>query len=111
VFVLPSTAEGLSLALLEAMSVGRAVIATDAGEDGAVVGDAGVVIPVSPLEPALGDALRQLHRDSDLRQSLAQRARARALESFSLRTNVDGLEQLYLDLRGAAAGEVSPPRA
>ena len=111
VFVLPSTAEGLSIALLEAMSVGRAVIATDAGEDGAVVGDAGVVIPVSPLEPALGDALRQLHDDSDLRQSIAQRARARALESFSLRTNVDGLEQLYLDLRGAAAGEVSPPPA
>jgi hypothetical protein len=55
--------------------------------------------------------LRQLHDESDLRQSLAQRARARALESFSLRTNVDGLEQLYLDLRGAAAGEVSPPPA
>ena len=110
-FVLPSTAEGLSLALLEAMSVGRPVIATDAGEDGAVVGDAGIVIPVSPLEPALGDAMRRLHDDSALRGSLAERARARALDSYSLRTNVDGLEQLYLDLRGAEAAEVSPPPA
>jgi glycosyltransferase involved in cell wall biosynthesis len=112
VFVLPSTAEGLSLALLEAMSVGRAVIATDAGEDGAVVGDAGIVIPVSPLEPALGDALRRLHDDTSLRGSLAEKARARALDSYSLRNNIDRLEQLYLDLRaGAAAGEASPPTA
>ena len=87
------------------------MIATDAGEDGAVVGDAGIVIPVSPLEPALGDALRRLHDDSVLRRSLADRARARALESYSLRTNVDGLEQLYLDLRGAEAGEATPPPA
>jgi len=38
-FVLPSTVEGLSLALLEAMSSGCAVIASDAGEDGSAVDD------------------------------------------------------------------------
>jgi glycosyltransferase involved in cell wall biosynthesis len=110
-FVLPSTAEGLSLALLEAMSAGRAVIATDAGEDGAVAGDAGLVIPVSPLEPALGDALRRLHDDTALRRTLGDRARARALESYSLGTNIDRLEKLYLELRtaGADAIEVAPP--
>jgi glycosyltransferase involved in cell wall biosynthesis len=109
--VLPSTAEGLSLALLEAMSAGRAVIATDAGEDGAVAGDAGLVIPVSPLEPALGDALRRLHDDTTLRRSLGERARSRALQSYSLGTNIDRLEELYLTLRtaGAETAEVSPP--
>ena len=113
VFVLPSTAEGLSLALLEGMSVGRAVIATDAGEDGAAVGDAGLVIPVSPLEPALGGALRRLPDDASLRRSLAQRARARALDLYSLRTNVDRLESLYQDLRkaGAATGQMPSPPA
>ncbi|MGA7987555.1 MAG: glycosyltransferase family 4 protein [Candidatus Dormiibacterota bacterium] len=95
VFVLPSTAEGLSLALLEAMSVGRAVIATDAGEDGAVIGDAGVVIPVYPLEPALGNALRRLYDDAPLRQALGERARAQALASYSLRGNIDRLQSLY----------------
>ena len=102
----------MSLALLEAMSVGRAVIATNAGEDGAVVGDAGIVIPVSPLEPSLSDALRRVHDDTSLRNSLAERARARALDSYSLRNNIDRLEQLYLDLRaGGAADELSSPPA
>lgn len=95
VFVLPSTAEGLSLALLEAMSVGRPVIATDAGEDGAAVGDAGVVIPVSPLEPSLSEALSRVHDDASLRRRLARGARARALDSYNLRSNVDRLEELY----------------
>ncbi|MGA8665937.1 MAG: glycosyltransferase, partial [Candidatus Dormiibacterota bacterium] len=99
VFVLPSTAEGLSLALLEAMSVGRPVIATDAGEDGSVVGEAGVVIPVSPLEPALSEALDHLHGDASLRRRLGRGARARALESYSLRANVDRLVELYRSRR------------
>jgi glycosyltransferase involved in cell wall biosynthesis len=103
VFVLPSTAEGLSLALLEAMSTGRAVLVTDAGEDGAAAGDAGLVIPVSPLEPALSDALRRLHDDAALRRTLAQRARARALESYSLSVNLDRLQRLYDQLRGIRA--------
>jgi glycosyltransferase involved in cell wall biosynthesis len=99
VFVLPSTAEGLSLALLEAMSAGRAVLVTDAGEDGAAVGDAGVVLPVSPLEPGLGEALRRLQADASLRRTLGQRARARALETYSLSGNLDGLERVYAQLR------------
>lgn len=108
VFVLPSTAEGLSLALLEGMSVGRAVIATDAGEDGAALGDAGLVIPVSPLEPALGDALRRLHDDAALRRTLADRARARSLAVYNIRTNIDRLESLYRELRKADADAESP---
>ncbi len=107
-FVLPSTAEGLSLALLEGMSVGRAVIATDAGEDGAALGDAGLVIPVSPLEPALGDALRRLHDDAALRRTLADRARARSLAVYNIRTNIDRLESLYRELRKADADAESP---
>jgi len=55
--------------------------------------------------------LRRLHDDAALRRSLGERARARALESFSLVTNIDRLEKLYLALRtaGANAAGVSPP--
>ncbi len=109
VFVLPSTAEGLSLSLLEAMSAGRAVVATDAGEDGAAIGDSGLVIPVYPLEPALSKAMLRVHDDAALRRTLGRRARERALTSYSLRANVDRLEALYADLRGDAVmlGEVA----
>jgi glycosyltransferase involved in cell wall biosynthesis len=108
VFVLPSAVEGLSLALLEAMSVGRPVLATDAGEDGAAVGDAGVVIPVEPVEPSLGNALRLLHDDPARRADLGGRARARILASYTLSANVDRLEELYDRLRKDAQPVAHP---
>ena len=110
VFVLPSTAEGLSLSLLEAMSAGCAVVATDAGEDGAAIGNSGLVIPVYPLEPSLSQAMLRVHDDAALRRALGRRARVRAQASYSLRANVDRLESLYADLRGemVAVGEPAP---
>lgn len=109
-FVLPSTAEGLSLSLLEAMSAGCAVVATDAGEDGAAIGGSGLVIPVYPLEPSLSQAMLRMHEDAALRRALGRRARERARTSYSLRGNVDRLERLYADLRGEAAtvGHTTP---
>lgn len=98
VYVLPSTAEGLALSMLEAMSAGCAVVATDAGEDGAALADAGVCLPVNPLEPHLGDALRALRDDPARRADLGRRARRRALERYGLRGNVDRLVDLYAGL-------------
>jgi len=102
VFVLPSTAEGLALSMLEAMSAGCAVIATDAGEDGAALGDAGLRIPVSPLQPHLRDALETLRKDSSLRAGLGVRARARAAEHYGLQGNLDRLLDVYARLRNSA---------
>jgi glycosyltransferase involved in cell wall biosynthesis len=99
VFVLPSTAEGLALSMLEAMSASCAVVATDAGEDGVALGDAGIRIPVVPLEPHLGDALRRLRDDASLRSELGRRARARVVERYDLRANVERLLALYDELR------------
>lgn len=105
IFVLPSTAEGLSLSLLEAMAAGTAIIATDAGEDGAALGDAGLLLPVYPLEPALSAALRRLGEDAALRAALGKRARARVEAGYALRGNVDRLIDVYstLSTRSAAA--------
>jgi len=105
IVVLPSTAEGLSLSLLEAMAAGSAVIATDAGEDGAALGDAGILLPVYPLEPQLSAALRRLGEDAALRSALGKRARARVEAHYSLRANIDQLIDLYTTLiqRSAAA--------
>lgn len=100
VFVLPSTAEGLSLSMLEAMATGCAVIATDVAEDGAALGDAGIRIPREPLEPDLSRALIRLHDDATLRKALATRARQRAQAVYSLDARIDTLMHVYNDLCG-----------
>lgn len=103
VYVLPSTAEGLALSMLEAMAVGCAVVATDAGEDGLALGDAGVRLPVEPLEPALTDALGRLRDDAGLRRELGDRARQRVIEHYGLSGNIDRLVSLYSRLRSGSA--------
>ena len=101
VFVLPSTAEGLALSLLEAMAAGCAIVATDAGDDGRALHGAGVVIPTHPLRPALDSGLRRLLDDAALRDELGRAARARAVERYSMRANATEV----LDVYRAAAGQ------
>jgi len=99
-FVLPSTAEGLSLALLEAMAAGCAIVATDAGEHGAVLDGAGLVIPLHPLEPALGEAMERLRADPEARRRLGEAARSRAVAHH-------GLEAYVADLLGVYASAIA----
>ena len=101
VFVLPSSAEGLSLSMLEAMAAGCAVIATDVAEDGAALGEAGLRIPRHPLEPALSDALKRIRQDDQLRENLSRRARVRAVAAYALHTRIDTLMNMYAELSGA----------
>jgi glycosyltransferase involved in cell wall biosynthesis len=103
VFVLPSTAEGLALGMLEAMAAGCAVVATEAGEDGPALGDAGIRLPVTPLEPHLGAALNRLRDDAALRAELGTRARARVLEHYALSVGIDRLVDIYAQLHEARA--------
>ena len=108
-FVLPSTAEGLSLALLEAMAAGCAIVATDAGEHGAVLDGAGLVIPVYPLEPALGDAMERLRADPEARRRLGEAARSRAVAHHGLTAYVADLLGVYTSaIAGREVGSALP---
>ncbi len=96
IFVLPSRVEGLSLALLEAMACGCAVIATDVGADGEVINDeAGISLDPHRVIPQLVPILEQLSRDPAHVNTLAQRARQRVLARYTLQRNLDQLEALY----------------
>jgi glycosyltransferase involved in cell wall biosynthesis len=103
VFVLPSTAEGLALSLLEAMAVGCAIVATDAGDDGRALENCGVVIPSHPLRPALDTALRAVIGDPALRRRLGAAARDRAVAQFGMDRHADRVRALY-----AAAAHIEP---
>ena len=99
VFLLPSLVEGLSLALLEAMASGTACVATDAGADGEVLaGGAGIVISTQGVTTQLRTLLPVLCDQPVLSAELGRRARQRALERYTLKRNIDQLEELYAQL-------------
>ncbi|NDG74855.1 MAG: glycosyltransferase family 1 protein [Synechococcaceae bacterium WB8_1B_136] len=99
VFLLPSLVEGLSLALLEAMASGTACVATDAGADGEVLeGGAGIVISTQGVTTQLRTLLPVLREQPVLTAELGRRARQRALERYTLKRNIDALENLYAEL-------------
>jgi glycosyltransferase involved in cell wall biosynthesis len=94
VFCLPSRAEGLPLALLEAMMAGLPCLTTAVGEIPAAVGDAALVVPPEDVD-ALTGALRRLLGDPGLRARMAGRARALAVRDFDVAAMVAATEAVY----------------
>jgi glycosyltransferase involved in cell wall biosynthesis len=111
VFVLPSTAEGLALSLLEAMAAGCAIVATDAGEDGRALKGAGVVIPTHPLRPALDDALQRVLGDANLRARLGRAARDRVVSDYAMSVNVQRVLGAYASAQTHRASATATPLA
>jgi glycosyltransferase involved in cell wall biosynthesis len=101
IFVLPSMVEGLSLSLLEAMACGVAPVATDVGSDGEALRGAGILVDTKDLDGQLRLALRTLIEFPNFRAELGRRARARAVERYSLSDNLDRLLAVYRALRPA----------
>ncbi|MDH6067716.1 glycosyltransferase family 4 protein [Chrysosporum ovalisporum APH033B] len=77
VFVYPSHYEGFGLPLLEAMTLGAAVVAANTSSLPEVAGDAAILIdPNDPMQ--LAEAIIQVIIDSQLRQQLINKGRERA---------------------------------
>ena len=97
-FTLASTYEGLSIALIEAMALGRAVVVTRAGGHAEVVSDRqdGLLVPTEDV-PALADGLIAVLEDGELRDRLGIAARRRA-EDFDIRRTVRRTEEVYEEL-------------
>ncbi len=95
IFVLPSSVEGLSLSLLEAMACGTPTVATDVGADGEVLEGCGIAISPHKLKSQLSFALSLLLENRELRQTLSLQARERIENEYSLQNNLQTLLQLY----------------
>jgi glycosyltransferase involved in cell wall biosynthesis len=95
VYVQASRSEGLSLALLEAMRAGKAIVATDVGAtcDAVTDGESALVIPARRAE-ALRDAVLALRKDPVLGARLGRNARARFEADFRIQRQ----HQRYLEL-------------
>jgi glycosyltransferase involved in cell wall biosynthesis len=98
VFALASVYEGLSIALVEAMALGKPVVVTEAGGLPEVVehGAQGLVVRTGD-PPALAEAILALLRDEGLRRRLGDDGRRRAAD-FDIRRAVRRIEEVYEEL-------------
>ena len=102
IYVLPSLWEGLPLALIEALAVGKPIVATSVGGNAEVVVDEVNGFLVAPREPvSLADALLRCIRDDRFRVAVSDVNRARFERCFSVEAMVRKHEQVYMSLRGA----------
>jgi glycosyltransferase involved in cell wall biosynthesis len=100
VFVLPSLHEGLPIALLEAMSLGRPPVVTPVGGVPEVVHHGRDALVVPPSQPAaLAEALVGILRDPAMRARLGANAARRAAD-FDIRTAVRRMEDVWMELAG-----------
>jgi glycosyltransferase involved in cell wall biosynthesis len=87
-FVLPTSADGSPLVLMEALAASLPVIATRVGgiPDMVLEGKTGYLLDAGD-SAALGDAIETLVTDGNLRRSMSEHAREDALRRFDAREN------------------------
>jgi glycosyltransferase involved in cell wall biosynthesis len=93
ILCLPSEKENASMALLEGMKTGMAVIASDAAGCPEIVGDAGLLVPPQNVS-MLRDALEKLLSSEETVRMYGRRARLRVTEMFDWEV----IGSRYLDL-------------
>lgn len=103
IFVLPSLKEGLGLALMEAMSMGLAVIGSDVGGIKTLIRDKDNGLLVNPGEPdGIARAIIELISDSNKAVNLGNNARKYIMGEFSRDKMVAGTEEVYRECLGEA---------
>lgn len=102
VFCLPSHAEGLPMAMLEAMAAAKPVVVTSVGgiPETIIDHDNGILVPPRAVAP-LAAALAEVLGDCALREHLGQRARATIEQCYSTAIVTQQLAAIYRELEGA----------
>jgi len=99
IFLMTSEFEGLPMALLEAMALGKPVVATAVGGIPEVVknGDEGFLTLVGAGDELAGCTTKLLI-DPQLRQRMGERGAAKVEERFHIKHRVKFIEALYLEI-------------
>jgi glycosyltransferase involved in cell wall biosynthesis len=99
VFVLPSRTEGTPLSILEAMSVGIPVIATNVGGIPEIVIDNETGLLVSPESPLdLANSIKKLLSNPRMMNKMGQKAKALVLQRFNPINFIREHEAVYKSL-------------
>jgi glycosyltransferase involved in cell wall biosynthesis len=99
IFVLPSLYEGLGVAALEAMAVGKAVVASRVGGLTDVITDGLTGFLVPPRDSkALSDAIAKLIADPSRARALGRSAAAHVRKHFTVERMAAGNEVYYYEL-------------
>jgi glycosyltransferase involved in cell wall biosynthesis len=99
--VLPSLEEGLSVVLLEALSLARPLVATAVGGTPEVVKhkETGVLVPPADPKP-LAEAMLYLLNHPEEGKRLAERGREIVLQQFSVETTARKIADVYREVLG-----------
>jgi len=80
------------------MSTGTACVATDAGADGEVLDKgAGIVISTDNVVTQLKTIIPILVDHPSFTKDLGKKGRARVIERYTIKKNIEALEKLYFD--------------
>jgi polysaccharide biosynthesis protein PelF len=97
VMAFPSISEAFPYAVLEAMSCGAAIVATDVGGVREALGDCGLLVPARTPQ-AMAEAISFLLSNAAERKRLGQMARARVLKHFTEEQFLHAYESAYCNL-------------
>jgi exopolysaccharide biosynthesis polyprenyl glycosylphosphotransferase len=101
IFTLPSYTEALPYAVIEAMSAGKAVIATSVGGIPELITDRKEGLLIEPKDQnALNEKIDELVNDSNLRESLGQAAKKKIEDNYFLEKTVNQTTSLYRNILG-----------
>jgi glycosyltransferase involved in cell wall biosynthesis len=95
VFALPSLNEGMGKVLVEAMAMGKPIIASDVGgiPDLVQPGENGLLVPPEDAA-AIADAIKYLYNDSEKRMNVGKKGRAIAAH-YDVKTMIEKISRLY----------------
>lgn len=104
-FLMTSEFEGLPIALLEALALGKPVVATAVGGVPEVVteGQEGFLLPIGDVA-SIASRVLHLVEDAALRATMGEAAAATARTRFDLGANIRRIEEIYADLIARGAG-------